>query len=374
VHLISTYVCDHIPGLASFNILNVAFSNSTSDGTNPFGRKLIQRLGRPLRVLRAIIGPLSLNAPQKRFLKMVESIIPDLVHAQRIPFEGLLSQVTPKHIPLIVSIWGNDITLHAKGSPIMAAATRRVLQRADALIADTHRDIHLGKEWGLRKDAKTLVIPGAGGIQIENFKPENLTNDLPEELPEEPIIVNPRGQRPGSLRQDIFFHAIKYFVLSGSRGIFVCPSLLGDEQSHNLILKLGIHDRVFLWPKLTQAQLWHLFSKSSVYASPSIHDGTPNSMLEAMALGCFPVTGNIESMREWITHGENGLLVNAKDAKVMANAFVQAINDSALRHRAVKINSELIAERANYSENMKAVRDLYILVVKSRKRNALLNF
>jgi glycosyltransferase involved in cell wall biosynthesis len=93
-----------------------------------------------------------------------------------------------------------------------------------------------------------------------------------------------------------------------------------------------------------------------------------------MALGCFPVTGNIESMREWITHGENGLLVNAKDAKVMANAFVQAINDSALRHRAVKINSELIAERANYSENMKAVRDLYILVVKSRKRNALLNF
>ena len=91
-------------------------------------------------------------------------------------------------------------------------------------------------------------------------------------------------------------------------------------------------------------------------------------MLEAMALGCFPVTGNIESMKEWIVDGENGLLVNAKKAKAMAEALIQAINNSALRHRAAKINSELIAERANYTVNMKTVRAVYIQTLESRNR------
>jgi glycosyltransferase involved in cell wall biosynthesis len=370
VHLISTYACNQIPGLASLNIINVAFSEATSPGAYPNGRKLILRLRRPLRVLRSMIGPLCLSEPHKKYLKVVESINPDLIHAHRIPFEGLLSEVTPKQIPLVVSIWGNDITLHAKGSPSMAVATRKVLRRADALFADTHRDIHLGKEWGLRKEAKILVIPGAGGIPMEKLRPVNFSSNLPEELPAEPIIVNPRGQRPGSLRQDIFLQAVKYFTQSETRGIFVCPSLLGDEQYKKLILKLGIQDRVFLWPKLTQAQLWYLFTKSSVYASPSIHDGIPNSMLEAMVLGCFPVTGNIESMKEWIINGENGFLVNANNAKEMANAFIQAINNSALRHSAAKINSELIAERANYIKNMNAVRDVYIKLEESRKGSA----
>lgn len=51
-----------------------------------------------------------------------------------------------------------------------------------------------------------------------------------------------------------------------------------------------------------------LFRLSSVAVSPSLHDGTPNTLLEAMDCGCIIVTGDIESVREWINDGENGSL------------------------------------------------------------------
>jgi glycosyltransferase involved in cell wall biosynthesis len=57
-----------------------------------------------------------------------------------------------------------------------------------------------------------------------------------------------------------------------------------------------------------------VFRGAQIVVSPSIHDGTPNSLLEAMACGCFPVAGDLESIREWITHGQNGLLFDANDA------------------------------------------------------------
>ena len=138
----------------------------------------------------------------------------------------------------------------------MAIAIHKVLRRADALFADTQRDIQLGKGWGLHKEAKIMVIPGAGGITMEKLDVENLDPDLPEALPPGPIIVNPRGNRPGSLRQDIFFQAIKYFTQSETNGVFICPSLQGDVQYQKLITKLDIQERVYLWPKLTQKQLW----------------------------------------------------------------------------------------------------------------------
>ncbi len=312
-----------------------------------------------LRLARYYIGPPSLLFYKIRFRNLVAKIQPDLVHAFRIPFEGMLATYTIKEIPLVLSIWGNDITLHAQGSFLMASLTRKVLERADALFADTQRDIGLGVQWGFKKGKPILVVPGSGGIRKIN--PVNYSNpkSLPEELPEGPVIVNPRGRRPGSLRQDTFFRAIPEVLSKIPHAVFICPSLKGDRESEHLVNTLGIQGNVKLWPRLTQNQLWALFRMSEVFVSPSLHDGTPNSLLEAMECGCFPVVGNIESMREWIRPGVNGALVDATNENSLAEAIVQAINQPTLRLKAAKLNAGLIAERADYKKNMKSVENLY---------------
>ena len=143
------------------------------------------------------------------------------------------------------------------------------------------------------------------------------------------------------------------------QAVFVCPSLQGDIESERWVDKLGLRSSAKLWPRLNQAQLWTLFQRSQVFVSPSIHDGTPNSLLEAMACGCFPVVGNTESMAEWVKMGVNGLLVDATDAYAIANAVVRAINQPDLRKEAAVYNATLIAERAAYAPNMASVERFY---------------
>ena len=321
---------------------------------------MVARLRGRLRLLRYILGPISLLFYQERFRMLVGQIQPNLVHALRIPFEGMLAGFTPAQIPLVISTWGNDLTLHAKGSFLMARQTRQVLGWADGLIADTKRDIRLGIEWGFQPDKPSMVVPGAGGIRLDEMQKASIIEALPDELPDAPIIVNPRGQRPGSLRQDIFFQAIPMVLEKIPQAIFICPSLRGDGESEQQVNQLGIRSNTKLWPRLSQGQLWALFKKSQVFVSPSIHDGTPNSLLEAMACGCFPVVGNIESMREWVQPGINGLLVDALDARSVAEAITQAINQPALRRDAAKYNAALIAERADYGTNMSRVENFYM--------------
>lgn len=364
VHLVSTYPCDAPAGLESFHILPVAFGGMATGRGASSRRAPVSRLRALLRPLRYVLGPASLPSHQRQFLRLVDSVRPDLVHALRIPYEGMLACVTPTEIPLLVSIWGNDITLHAHGSPQMAAFTRRVLRRADGLLADTRRDLRLARTWGLRTSASTLAVPGSGGIRPGEIKASGRSGALPEELPAAPLVVNPRGQRPGSLRQDIFFRAIPRVLEKIPEAYFVCPSLRGDVQAEGWVASLGLRKRTRLWPKLTQPQLWALLKKAQVFVSPSVHDGTPNSLLEAMACRCFPVVGNIESMREWITNGVNGLLVDAADETALAGAIVRALNEPALQSQAAQVNTALVAERADYTRNMQCARELYESVLR----------
>ena len=363
-HLVSSFPCEPPPGLASFHLLPVAFGgmvrrHSISMLSATHTVRFIGRFRNLLLPLRYVLGPLSLPPHQARFCQLVKEIHPDLVHALRIPFEGMLASAMPPGIPLVVSIWGNDLTLHARGSILMTRLTRRTLQRADGLIADAFRDLRLGQEMGFANGRPTLVVPGAGGIRFDEIESASRTGALPEELPDVPIVVNPRGQRPGSLRQDVFFQSIPLVLEKFPQALFICPPLVGDQESQHWVETLGIQSSTKLWPYLERAQMWVLFKKARVFVSPSIHDGTPNSLLEAMSCGCFPVVGNIESMQEWVTSGVNGLLVDASSPLSLAKGIITALENPALCAGAKKENAHIIAERAGYQRCMAMTEAFY---------------
>lgn len=360
VHLVSTFPCDPPARLASFHVLPVAFNRMAGSGVHSAGAGrsrtgLVGRLRNPLRRVRYILGPLSLPLRWGEFYRLAARLSPDLVHALRIPFEGMLASAVPQGIPLVLSIWGNDITLHARGSWLMDRLTRQALHRACGLMADTERDLRLGRDFGFR--GTTLAVPGGGGIRLEEMGAE--APALPEWLPELPLVVNPRGQRPGSLRQDVFFEAIPLVIKKNPRVLFVCPLLQGDAEAEGWVARLGIAEHVRLWPRLSQPQLWALYRQAQIFVSPSVHDGTPNSLLEAMACGCYPVVGDIESLREWITPGVNGLLVDATDPQALADAILSALINPSLRRRAVKENAHRITNRAAYGRCMAMAEAFY---------------
>jgi len=368
VHLISTYPCTTPSGLASFHVLPVAFGRMAGSQAGSHAHSVrrwggVRGLRNRLLSLRYWLGPLGLPVYRSQFLRLLKEIRPDLVHALRIPFEGMLAAATPPGLPLAVSIWGNDLTLHARGSFLMARLTCETLRRTDGLLADTARDIRLAAEWGFSAEKPTLIIPGAGGIRTDQISAPALEQEsgvFPQELPHAPIVVNARGQRPGSLRQDVFFQAIPLVLEKVPQAFFICPSLGGDAESERWVETLGIRPHTFLWPRLAQqTQLWKLLQAAQVFVSPCLHDGTPNSLLEAMACGCFPVVGDIASMREWIQPGVNGLLADAASPRSLAEAVIKGLQDPQLRSTAKKENARIIAERADYRRCMAMVEAFY---------------
>jgi glycosyltransferase involved in cell wall biosynthesis len=104
--------------------------------------------------------------------------------------------------------------------------------------------------------------------------------------------------------------------------------------------------------------------------SPSVHDGTPNSLLEALACECFPVAGNIESIREWIKDGENGLLFDPENSDDIANTIIHALSDEKLRINSAKANSKLISDRADYPIVMKQVEAFYERIAAKQKTSS----
>ena len=352
VHLISTYPCAPPPGLSSFHILPLAFGGMAGgqrSGSRWKGSS--SSIYRRLRPLRYILGPASLPAYQGRYRSLVTSIRPDLVHAMRIPFEGMLAAATPDSIPLVVSIWGNDLTLHANGSAWMKRLTRRVLERSDGLLADAQRDIRLGLEWGFRNANLSLVVPGNGGVRSDIFFPPPTRN-------ENLIVLNPRGFRD-YVRNDTFFQAIPLVLEKQPAVIFQCVSMAGKPEALTWVNRLKIAGSVELLEPCPHARMAELFRGASVMVSPSTHDGTPNTLLEAMACGCFPVAGDLESLREWITPGENGLLIDPSDPQALADAILSVLEKPVLREVAKNKNTQIIAARAEYGACMAMVDTFY---------------
>ena len=378
VSLLSTFQCDPTTELKQFYILPIAFSrysSSTSSSSRSTSKNKskswVRHLAPFLQLVRYVLGPLSLPLYARKYRQIVETIQPDLVHALRIPFEGMLASMTPAGIPLAVATWGNDLTLHAKGSFLMRWFTRRCLNRANGLTSDTLRDIRLAQSCGLSSSAPTLAVPGSGGVNLEEIQAAAGFDADKFNIPATKYwVVNPRGVRPGSVHQDIFIKAIPRVLENQPDAIFICPSLAGSHQAEQMIRTLGIGKQIYLLPKLSQSHLWSLLKQASIYVSPSSHDGTPNTLLEAMACSCFPVTGDIESIREWVINGKNGLLVNPHDPDELANAILSALDHPVLREDAAAYNQTLIKTNAAQSATQPKIKAFYNqLLSKNSSRN-----
>lgn len=317
------------------------------------------------------IKELLMRSSLKGHLTEIQSIMrefqPDIVHALRIPFEGIVAAraIAGDSTPLVISTWGTDFTMIAATQASVARDIKLVLRRTDGLITDCLRDLRLAKEWGFPSDRPNAVVPTSGGIDTTIFFPGPPSVPLAQELQlpaEARVIVNPRGFR-NYVCQDAFFRALPD-VISRFPDLVVLAIGLRDYPSiTHLVGSLGIASHVRLLPSLPHRVVGDVFRLASVSVSPSLHDGTPNSLLEAMATGCLPVAGDIESIREWIRDGYNGVLCDPRDPASQSQAIIRALSDEALGERARRHNLMLVRTRAERSEVTRIAEVLYETVV-----------
>jgi glycosyltransferase involved in cell wall biosynthesis len=148
--------------------------------------------------------------------------------------------------------------------------------------------------------------------------------------------------------------------------LFIAVGMKDNPIAERWIERLNVRTSVRLLGDQSRNQMAELFKIACISLSITEHDGLPNTLLESLACGAFPVVGDIESLREWIEHGVNGFLVPPGDPDAVAAAILRAIDDSELRRSAAAQNRAMIEARADHSKVMPLAEKFYSDVIASR--------
>src|SRR5690606_6668697 len=73
-----------------------------------------------------------------------------------------------------------------------------------------------------------------------------------------------------------------------------------------------------------------VIAEARVYVLPSYREGTPRTVMEAMAMGRPVITTNAPGCKETVIDGKNGFLVPVRDARALAGAMQRFIDDPSL--------------------------------------------
>ncbi len=99
--------------------------------------------------------------------------------------------------------------------------------------------------------------------------------------------------------------------------------------------------------------------KASVYALPSYREGTPRTVLEAMAMGRPIITSDAPGCRETVINNQTGFLVPVKNADLLADAMLLLANNRALREEMGKASFRYCSERFDVQKvNSKLLDDI----------------
>jgi glycosyltransferase involved in cell wall biosynthesis len=86
-------------------------------------------------------------------------------------------------------------------------------------------------------------------------------------------------------------------------------------------------------------------SGASIYVLPSYREGTPRTVLEAMAMGRPVITTDAPGCRETVRNGDNGFLVPVRSVDALVDAMLRFIEEPALAIRMGARSRQIAEER-----------------------------
>mgnify|MGYP001200021156 CR=1 FL=1 len=118
--------------------------------------------------------------------------------------------------------------------------------------------------------------------------------------------------------------------------------MLSNEMKQ-LALELNINDSVAFYGKVPEID--KLYAKAGIYVLPSVIEGFPNSLCEAMAAGLPCICFDSIPYEEIFTNGVDGIAIDSGDLDKLTSAMIELMNDKQLREtlgtRAKQIRNRL---------------------------------
>ena len=257
--------------------------------------------------------------------KLFRTLRPAILHTYNIAALEYAFSAKLAGVPICVHAeHGRDMS-DMKGTNSRHNFLRRHLVRFVDRYVSVSADLH---DWlhdivGIPSSKQSLII---NGVDTDKFSPQRVAQKSLLPWSGEHFVIGTVGQI-----RDIKNHTglIKAFALLVEQHpqyldkFRLC--IIGDggllASLKQQVADAGLTDLV--WLPGVRSDIAELMSTFSVFTLPSLAEGTPVALLEAMATGLPIVASNVGGIPEVITDGVQGSLVPVNDLQALADAYLR---------------------------------------------------
>ncbi len=125
------------------------------------------------------------------------------------------------------------------------------------------------------------------------------------------------------------------------------------------IRQLGLGSRVLVRPGEAHRRMPELYAAADIFCLPSLYEGLPLAILEAMASGTAVVSTRTDGIPDAIRDGESGLLVPPQMVVPLADALDRLLGDADLRRRLGAEARRVACEKFAWERAWEAYGDVF---------------
>ncbi len=301
------------------------------------------------------LGILNLKNPYVSGIgRIYDAFSPDIIDCQSHLFVTTLEslrEAKKRGLPSVITVRGvmakRDLVVNSAQKLYLYTLASRAFKEATLVRCLTRSDAAEVARYGCPQE-KIRVIPNF--VDTEAFRPSGEEGDhilWYGRFVEEKGVANLVEAGQSVIEKD----PSASFILAGD-------GPLRDEVA-SMVAQRGLAKSFSMPGKVDRAGLLPLLREASIVVLPSLKEGMPFSLLEAMSSGKAVVASDIPGINDVVVDGETALLVPPCDPRSLAGAMISLRRDPSFRERLGAAARRSVLERFSEGAVVGRVEALY---------------
>lgn len=228
----------------------------------------------------------------------------DIIHCHT-PVAGVLSRLATRSSKNTTVIYTAHGFHFYKGAPLLNWLVYYPVERfcakfTDKLITINQEDYKRAKNWSLRNNGKVYYIPGVG-VDLEKFNIKFIDKKAKRKelgIAENEKIILSVGELIKRKNHEVIIRSLS--KLKDKNFVYIiCGRGPLLEQLKELAVQLGLEKKVKLLG--FRKDIAEICKIADLFVFPSIHEGLPVALMEAMASNIFAIASDIRGNRDLLS-------------------------------------------------------------------------
>lgn len=305
-----------------------------------------------------------------QLLRNIRGDRPDLIHAHGIMPDGFAAALLGKmlRIPVICTAHGSDVFVYPYRDPLTMLATRWTLRSVERIVTVSQalKDEITEMAGPILAD----VVPN--GVDLQKFYPigKEQTKRRCGIASNAFVFIYVGGLVPGK-GLEYLLEALSGLAAHRKAALYLVGDGVLRRDLEERARALRVADKIIFTGAKRHEEIPLWMNMADCLILPSLHEGFGCVLLEASACKCPIIATRVGGIPDIINHGENGILVEPKDAKGLADAMGLMIADSAMRASLVGRAFRRVQSLYTWSHNVETMAGIYSAVVTQGSKRSL---